>query len=87
MKAHLQAEIEITENGDRSIVSLRLKAETPEAQDLLWKMGWGKQPGVDGLQYCNVNTVYPHTISGDLLEMTVNYNPWEQMFVPSKPRG
>lgn len=86
MKIKLQAEIDISQSSDgSSVVSLFLVAETPEAQEALWKMGWGKLPGVDGLQYCSVNTVCPHTISGNLLVMTVNYNPWTKQKVPSVP--
>ena len=88
----LQAEIKLVPLPDgRQVTSLILTAQTPDAFELLHGMGWGRMDKVDGLQYCHVNTVYPHSMGGGenkgeyVLSMTVNYDPWKQVSVPSHP--
>jgi len=85
----LEAEIFFEERNGSPTVSLVLKTSDEQVAKVLDDMAWGRLPEIDGLRYCRINSVCPHSIGGlgdgsVGLVMTVNRNPWNGDHLPSR---
>jgi len=74
----LRATLHIEPGSDGPTTTLVLNADDDEAKKTLQDMIRGNIPDVDGLRYCHINTVCPHTfttggVGVSELIMTVNY--------------
>jgi len=84
----MEAELHFQKADGKPVVSLVLQTANEKDMKTLESMLWGKLDGVDGIRYCRINTICPHTIGGNgngkyEIVMTVNHNPWTRKDVPS----